>query len=431
MDLLAHLQHLATFNAGDPPAAGDTTAAVTRVVFTEPDLAARAWLVGLCEDAGLAVRVDAVGNTFARWCPDGCDADAPAVATGSHCDAIPHSGMYDGTVGVLGGLAAICQLQADGVKPARPVELIGFTSEEPTRFGLGCTGSRVMAGLLDDADLDRLRDQWGDRGELAERGAIGRRTFNDVRRDAGFTGAAAEAHLPAGHYDAFVELHTEQGPLLEAAGVDIGAVTAIAAPAAFELSLIGASGHAGAQLMPDRRDALAGAAEAVIDIERTVLAANADRPSPDLVGTVGKLHVHPGNTNAVPGRVDFTLDLRDTDLAHRDAAEATIRQGLADLAHRRGLELVIDRVNADPPAPCADRIVAAVTSAAESAGLTALRMISRAYHDSTFMSRICPIGMIFIPCRAGVSHRPDEFASEAALRNGVEVLARTLRALSS
>ncbi len=234
--VVAELQHLATLSAcPDPPPA------VTRIVFSEQDLAARQYLASLYDAARLDVRVDSVGNTFARWI--GREPDLPVVGTGSHTDAIPFSGMYDGTVGVLGGLEAIRTLQASGFQPRRSIELLMFTSEEPTRFGVGCTGSRVLAGLLDETALDQLKDADGN-------------NYNTVRNKAGFIGAISNAVLTTDYYHAWIELHIEQGPELEQKELPIGIVTAIAAPATMVVEVIGEGGHAGAVLMPLRRDAL-------------------------------------------------------------------------------------------------------------------------------------------------------------------------------
>lgn len=384
---------------------------MTRIVFTEIDLRAREYLRSLYEAAGLTVRVDPIGNTFARW--EGSEPGLPAVGTGSHCDAIPHAGLYDGTVGVLGGLEAIRSLQRQGFRPRRSIEVVMFTSEEPTRFGVGCTGSRMMSGAMTPSELTALTDDAGD-------------DYDKVRQDAGFAGELSGIGLGDGYYDAFVELHIEQGPELEAAGLPIGVVTAIAAPATAEFTVTGEGGHAGAVLMPRRKDALAAAAEMVMAIE---LLARSSK-SPDLVATVGRLEVHPGAVNSIPSRVRFTLDLRDIDGANRDGVLAAIGEATERIATERGVEVEQAVLNADPPATCDERIVSAAERAAESLGLASQRMISRAYHDSLFMARVAPTGMLFIPCRGGVSHRPDEYSSPEQIAAGVQALALTLADLA-
>lgn len=407
--LLDELHKLASFSACPEP-----VPAVTRVVFTREDQEARTWLTERFEAAGLAVRADAIGNTFARWAPPGCDATAPAIGTGSHADAIPHAGMYDGTVGVLGGLEAVRALQRAGHTPARPIDVVLFTSEEPTRFGLGCTGSRTLCGNLAPDTLAGLRDEQGV-------------SFDEARQSAGFSGAISDVPLPPSAYAGFVELHIEQGPTLEQDGVDLGVVTAIAAPAAARFVVEGQGGHAGGVLMPDRHDALCAAAELTLAIERLAQAS----PSPDCVATVGELAVHPGAVNSIPSRTELSLDLRDIDHDNRDAVLADIQQAARDIAQRRGVTMKGRVLNADAPARCDAAVISALKQAAQDAGYSHRTMVSRAYHDSLFMAGRFPTGMLFIPCRNGVSHRPDEFVEPDHLEAGVATLARTLALLSA
>lgn len=404
--LMRELWELAAISESvDPPPT------VTRTVFGDVDRRARQFLIGRCELAGLEVRVDPIGNTFARW--KGTDAIAAAVGTGSHFDAIPHAGMFDGTVGVLGGLEAIRALQRLGIRPRRSIELILFTSEEPTRFGIGCLGSRLLSGSFSSEKLAALRDEAGD-------------GVDAVRTAAGFTGDLSAVPLTANSYHAFVELHIEQGPELEAARMPIGIVSAIAAPATLEFTVTGEGGHAGAVLMPRRRDALVAAAAMIGEIES--LARHS--VSPDLVATVGWLQVHPGAVNSIPSRVAFKLDLRDIDGSNRDAVLAAITAAAERIAAERRVSLEWRILNADPPAATSLEIVAAVERSADALGLGWQSMISRAYHDTLFMARIAPVGMIFIPCRGGVSHRPDEFSSPEQIEAGVKTLALTLAELA-
>ena len=413
--LLAELYELASFTepAQSAPAitGGVSDVAVTRIVFTGQDQQARAWLRDKAEAAGLTVRVDAVGNTFFRWV--GLDPTLAAVATGSHLDAIPNAGMYDGTVGVLGGLEAIRTLQAEGFQPQRSIELILFTSEEPTRFGIGCLGSRLLSGVLEASAAAVLKDSAGT-------------TLDQVRTAAGYPGQLSGVRLEQGHYRAFVELHIEQGPLLEREHTSLGIVTAIAAPASGTITLTGFGGHAGALLMPDRRDALAGAAEVVLAVEQAALATG----SVDTVATVGLCDVFPGAVNSVPSRVKLSLDVRDIDGARRDAVLAAIDRASIEIAARRGLEITTVRLNADPPASCSTDTLTLIEQSCRQSGASFTHMVSRAYHDSLFMARVCSVAMIFVPSRGGVSHRPDEYSTPEDLARGTEVLARTLAALS-
>jgi ureidoglycolate amidohydrolase len=402
--LLAEIEALACISEAEAPV-------VTRVVFTGKDLEARDWLLSRCADAGLATRVDAIGNMFARWV--GRDAQAPAVGTGSHIDAIPNAGKYDGVVGVLGGLEAIRALQRSGFRPKRSIELLVFTSEEPTRFGIGCLGSRLLSGTLSPDAASKLTDADGQSAE-------------QVRRNAGFAGELRDVKLPRDYYQAFVELHIEQGPLLEQQTIPLGIVTRIAAPASLRMVVEGAGGHAGGVLMPQRRDALCAAAEVILAIENAARASGAI----DTVATVGVCEVFPGAVNSIPNRVRMTVDIRDTNLARRDNVMHAIDDTIRRVAEARQVSIQSELVNADAPANCAASVVEALSDAGREHGWPFLSMVSRAYHDSLFMSRIAPTGMLFIPCRGGVSHRPDEYAAPEDIARGTLVLAEALARLS-
>ncbi|HEX4582126.1 MAG TPA: M20 family metallo-hydrolase [Acidobacteriaceae bacterium] len=407
--LLDQLQALATLTHAEP---ADNGTAVTRIVFSADDLRARTWLKELAVAEGFDVRDDAVGNIFIRWA--GTEPNLPAVATGSHTDAIPHAGMYDGTVGTLGGLEAIRALKRSGLRPRRSIELIMFTSEEPTRFGIGCLGSRLLSGALDPHRADALQDK--DEAPLSA-----------VRTASGFTGPLSSVPLPPNHYHAWIELHIEQGPLLEREGIPIGIVTSIAAPAGCRFTITGFGGHAGALLMPDRKDALCAAAELILSIEKRALASGAI----DTVATVGTCDVHPGAVNSVPSRVVLQLDIRDTDPARREVVMQAIRHDCEELCQRRKVTITEELINADAPAQSSPHILQLLDEICKEQGIANKKMVSRAYHDSLFMARIAPIAMIFIPCRNGVSHRPDEYAAPQDIVLGTRVLAQVLAKLAS
>ena len=314
---------------------------------------------------------------------------------------------------MLGAIEAFRALRRSGFRPRRSLELILFTSEEPTRFGVGCLGSRLMSSALDPETADNMKDREN-------------RTLSEIRAAAGFTGATVFGRTYQKSYAAFVELHIEQGPILEARGLDIGVVTAIAAPASLRVHVEGEGGHAGAVLMPERRDAFLAAAEVALAVE----AAARGTGSIDSVGTVGVCDVFPGAINSVPSRATLGVDVRDI-----DGPGATRRwrdsNGVRRDCRPTSRSIAIETINADAPCQCAPAIIEAIAAAAAARGLRAASLISRAYHDSLFMSRVVPTGMIFIPCRGGVSHRPDEYASPDAIARGVAVLADTLAALAS
>lgn len=403
--LIDELQTLAQISEAEPPV-------VTRVVFSEADMRARAYVKRLCADAGLAVTEDAIGNTFARW--ESSDPSLAPIGTGSHIDAIPNAGLYDGCVGVLGGLEAIRVLQQLGFKPRRSIELVIFTAEEPTRFGIGCLGSRMMANVLSPEQASRLRDKEG-------------KGLEELRTRAGFQGSLESFAQPNGRFHQFMELHIEQGPMLEQEGIDVGLVTHIAAPASVRVTIEGEGGHAGGRLMLGRKDALTAAAELILALE----AAAKSTGTIDTVATVGVCDVFPGAVNSIPSRVRLETDIRDIDGVRRDRVLDALHEACDDVAGRRGVAISTELVNADPPAACDAAILAALEESAKAAGKSYKRMVSRAYHDTLFMARIAPVAMLFIPCRGGVSHRPDEYASPEWIGSGVHVLSRTLAALAS
>jgi ureidoglycolate amidohydrolase len=403
--LLDEIESLALISEAEPPV-------VTRVVFTPADMRARVWMREHCEAAGLKVRVDAVGNTFARW--EGSEPDAPAVGTGSHIDAIPNAGKFDGVVGVLGGLEAIRALQRSGFKPKQSIELLIFTSEEPTRFGIGCLGSRLLSGALAPEAARKLTDKNGEK-------------LDDARVAAGMSGELEDVKLPEGYYKAFVELHIEQGPLLEKEKIPLGVVTKIAAPASAYVTIEGSGGHAGGVLMPDRRDALCAAAETILVIESAARMGG----SIDTVATVGMCDVFPGAVNSIPSRVRISIDVRDTNLARRDGVIRAIELAVDVVSARRGVSSHIEMLNADEPADCAREVINALSAACTAHGEKFMPMVSRAYHDSLFLARIAPVAMLFIPCRNGYSHRPDEYSSIEDISRGSLVLAETLASFAA
>ncbi|KAG2630513.1 ureidoglycolate hydrolase [Panicum virgatum] len=407
--LQRQIDELASFSDSPAPS-------VTRVLYSDKDVQARRYIKGIMNQLGLAVREDAVGNIFGSW--EGSEAGLGAVGTGSHVDAIPFSGKYDGVLGVLGALEAISLLKRSGFQPKRSLEVIMFTSEEPTRFGISCLGSRLMAGIEELAQSLR---------KVVDNQNV---SFLDAAESAGYKMDPKDLQsvfLKKDSYSAFIELHIEQGPILEKEGIPIGIVTAIAAPASTTVEFEGNGGHAGAVLMPARNDAGLAAAELALAVEKHVL----ESGSIDTVGTVGILQLHPGAINSIPSKSHLEIDVRDIDEKRRNDVIEKIRRSATEISKNRGVVLSEFKiVNQDPPALSDQSVVEAMEFAAKQLNLEYKKMISRAYHDSLFMARVSPMGMIFIPCYKGYSHKPEEYASPEDMTNGVKVLALTMAKLS-
>ncbi|MCO5590996.1 hypothetical protein L7F22_044972 [Adiantum nelumboides] len=376
LGLQKQIDELASFSDSPSPS-------VTRILYTEADVNARRYIKNLMDASGLKVREDGVGNIFGRW--EGSDSSAAGIATGSHIDAIPFSGKYDGVVGVLGAIEAINVLNRTGFKPKRSIDIIMFTSEEPTRFGISCLGSRLLAGV---SNMKALLEKAVDKENVS---------FPDAAAVAGYEFALEtllEVPLEKNAYAAFVELHIEQGPILEEEGVAIGIVTAIAAPASLKVDFKGNGGHAGAVLMPSRNDAGLAAAELALAVEKHVLETNAI----DTVGTTGVLELFPGAVNSIPSIAHLEIDVRGIDEQRRNTVIQNIKASASEIAASRGVYLDFEIMTQDPPAESSRWVVKSIESSSQQLGLKFKHMKSRAYHDSLFMARVSPMGMIFIPC---------------------------------
>lgn len=385
--------------------------AVTRVLFTQKDLEARSYLISLFKEAGLTVRIDAVGNTFARW--EGSSPDLPAIATGSHIDAIPESGQYDGTVGVIGALEAIRALKERGYTPRRSIELLIFTAEEPTRFGIGCIGSRMLEGSLSPQSAAMLQDENND-------------NFDAIRTNAGFSGDLNSVVLKENAYHSFIELHIEQGPILESEQLDIGVVSSIAAPSTVTISLEGDGGHAGAVLMHNRTDTSCAASEINLAIEHNAK----NIGGTDTVATTGIFTNGPGAVNSIPRTSTLCVDVRDIKVSRRNAVLEAIKSDTHKICERRGVRYGWKVINKDDPADCSADLIQTLHQQAQKLEISSKTMISRAYHDCLFMAHVVPSVLLFIPCHKGYSHRPDEYSSPEQIEKGIQVLAATLEELS-
>ena len=385
---------------------------VTRESYTELYEEGLRLVEGWMGEAGLATRRDAAGNLFGRL--GAGSPDRPCVLVGSHLDSTLNAGPLDGVYGVLGALEAVDRLRLSGTAPGRSVEVVAITAEEP-RFSTGCLGSRALVGDMTAEVARRLVDRDGI--TLAE-------AMQALSMDPELL---PEACLPAGYAEFFVELHIEQGAVLEHEGARLGIVTAIAAPHDLRLVLTGTAAHAGTTPMTLRHDALLGAAEIALAVEAAARGGTTGRT----VGTVGAVSVLPGANNIVPGHVEMEVDVRDTALREREAVVAEVRSTAAAVCRRRGLELAVETIAEDVPVVCSELVQEAVAEACGDCGIKGRAMASGAYHDALVLARTMPVGMLFVPSAGGVSHHPDEHTDPADLDLGVDVLTGALRRLAA
>lgn len=386
---------------------------VNRACLTDLDRQARRLLIAWAEKLGLAVSIDRMANLFLRH--EGTEPAATPVLTGSHMDTQPSGGRFDGIWGVLAALEAVQALREAGVRTKRPIEIVAWTNEEGGRFAPGCMGSMAYAGFKPPTEWDQVTDGEGLRfgAELA--------AHLHAERDLRRRGLGVVDGRPP---FAYVEAHIEQGPRLEAEGADIGVVTGIQGSRWFVVEVEGRSDHAGTTPLSLRKDA-------VQDMLRAVTALNAlmHDPADVLRFTVGRIEVTPNSSNSVAERARFTIDFRHPDaavLAERgDAVAATVRDAMRGCA-----ATVTERFRA-APSLFEPTVPDAIEGAARAQGLKALRLPSGAFHDAQFMVPLCPTGMIFVPCRGGVSHHPSEYSSPAQLAAGARVLAAVLAELAN
>lgn len=404
--LLARLAALARFGAR--PEGG-----ITRPAWSAPHEAARGWLLAEMQTAGLAVWVDAAGNIFGGLDTTGFDPERPVVLTGSHIDTVPEGGPLDGALGVLAGLECLQVIGEAGLDVGRPLVVAAWSDEEGRYASL--FGSRAFTGLLDLAAVPRLVAPDGE-------------GLADAMRRAGFDpNRLAEARVPPGAVAAYVELHIEQGPRLEEAGVPIGVVDSIVGVHRTRLVFHGQADHAGTTPMDRRRDAFLAAADFALRARELVLTHGSARS----VSNVGAVSVRPGVTNIVPARAELLHEVRDPEEAVLERLTAALAALAQEVATTHRLTVDVQRVSASQPTRCAPRVVATIEGACRRLGLGWLRLYSAAGHDAQNLARVTDAGMIFIPSTGGRSHRPDETTDPRAIAQGADVLLHTLLALAA
>jgi len=394
----ARIQALGRF--GTNPEGG-----VSRIAYSDADIAGREYIMTLMLEAGLSVSVDTAGNVIGRR--EGTDDELAPIVIGSHIDSVPGGGNYDGDVGVIGAIEVAQILHERGIAMRHPLEVVSFTDEEG-----GLVGSRAMVGKLTAAAL----------GVVSNSGMTVR---DGIRHVGGDPDRLDDAIRRPGDIEAFVELHIEQGAILDEAGVDIGVVEGIVGIRQWDVTIEGFANHAGTTPMDKRRDAMVTAAEVTLAINRIA----SELPGRQ-VATVGRIEALPGAPNVIPGRVIMTLEIRDLDAGKIQQVFDLIAAEAGNIGERRGMPVRFEeRDVASPPAPTDESVRRIIAAAAEASGLSSRLMPSGAGHDAQDLATIAPTGMIFVPSRDGISHSPKEFTSPADMASGATVLLQTVIAI--
>ena len=404
--LSEQLETLAEYN-GDLSSPG-----ITRVHFSDEDLGAREYIKSLMSDAGLDVTEDPIGNIYGTL--PGTDFSLEPVWTGSHTDTVLNAGKYDGTVGVIGAIEACRNILDSGAPHKRDITVIAFTSEEPTRFGAGCIGSRAMAGRLSLEDTKKLTDKEG-------------KSLYEVllSLDYPLSDFGAVVRKP-GDIFAFVELHIEQASTLEALGLPIAVVTGICAPTDIRITLTGQQKHAGSTKMDIRRDPVCAAAEIILKLEHLARAYKNDHT----VATVGKINTFPNASNVIAGSVSFTIDIRDINMDDKSRIRDEILAFAQNICKERGIGIKYTIISDDVPVHSDERVMTVIEDSCKKLRLPYTKKTSGAYHDALQVSSFAPMAMIFVPSRGGISHDPAEYTSPEEIAVGADVLAQTLLTLS-
>ena len=387
-------------------AISESKAHLTRLFLTSEHRAAADLILGWMRDAGMRAHIDAIGNVCGRY--EGERPGLPCLMLGSHYDTVRDAGEWDGPLGLITAISCVANLNRNGRRMPFAIEVVGFADEEGVRFASTLLGSRAVAGTFDESVLS-ARDQAG----IALRDAL-----KDFGLDPGHIGVAARRRR---ELLAYLELHIEQGPVLEEQQLPVGVVTAIAGATRLSVRLAGMAGHAGTVPMSLRRDALTGAAECIGAIEEFCRTDDGG-----LVGTVGYIHAAPGATNVIPGQVSFTMDIRaPTDQRRKRAVTDMVRR-IEAIAKRRKLELQLNVTHENRTVPCAPWLKEQIAEAIAAEGFRVFELPSGAGHDGMAMIDVADVGMIFVRCRGGVSHHPDEHVELADADAGARVLLRII-----
>lgn len=384
---------------------------INRLAFTDADWAGRQYIINRMTDAGLSVEIDDFGNVIGYKI--GKKPDLPVVMVGSHTDSVPNGGNYDGVVGVLSAIEVIRSMTDDGYEHDHTIAVVSFMCEESGRFGNATLGSKAMRGELTVQDLHRLVDKQG----ISLYEALKGRNLNPD---------GIENMVYKRPVKSFTEIHIEQGKVLEHERKTIGIVTGIAAPERFYVTIRGNADHSGATPMNLRHDALCGASKIILGIEEIA----SMQEEPPVVGTVGVVEVTPGAMNVIPGAVKLGVDIRSISKAARDSVVTLVKEFIDITAGKRGLSYTIETIAQDHPVEMHPAMIREIEEVVKSVGVEYMTMPSGAGHDAMHWAETVPTGMIFIPCRDGISHNPAEFAEMDDIVTGADVLDKVLRKLS-
>jgi N-carbamoyl-L-amino-acid hydrolase len=385
--------------------------AVTRLVFSIKELRSRQLLIHLLRQAGLKIHIDAIGNIFGRF--EGSEPSAPAVLAGSHLDTVVHGGKYDGPVGVIGALEAIRTIHENRIAVRSPLEVVCFVGEESSRFGFSTLGSSLLAGEVRAKDLTNAIDAQGTKlADVLSGLGIAARDLQRLRRN-------------SKGLKAYLELHIEQGPILEAKRKRIGLVTSIAAPSRFKVLFKGRADHSGTTPMDMRKDALVAAAELIGFIEK-ICRKHASMSRGRVVGTVGAMKIEPGVINAVPGQTELSVDIRGTSAQSKNRVAGSVKRQAQAIARQRGLGVEVLLIREENPVPLDKRLLRISRELCEEKAIDYEIMPSGAGHDAMQMAKITAAGMIFVPSRRGISHNPLEWTDPSDIALGAQLLMETM-----
>lgn len=386
---------------------------LTRLAFSKEDLEARKFLINLIEKNGFKLKIDNVGNIYAIY-DEGCEADAKPVCVGSHIDSVPNGGFYDGTLGVMAGLEALTAIKEAGIKLKRPLWLINFSCEESSRFKTATIGSKIISGKLGLQRLHELKDEDG----ISLFEAMSAAGFKPQNLD--------EAILKENSLHAYLELHIEQGPVLERSAISVGVVSGIAAPIRFEITIQGKADHSGATPMNMRSDALLAASHIIIAANKFA------KNKKTAVATVGYVHAKPGVLNVVPGEARLGVDLRDIDKASLEELNLELRNFVGELSRELKFSYEIRELSSDEPVKLSEHAINLLEDEAKKLGIKTLILPSGAGHDAMNLTKLAnSVGMLFIPCVDGISHNTKEAINFKDALTATKILTNALIRLSN